>query len=58
MEKEQKGGRTNTHRWSPYYISVTVAFVFGALQAVHDRLDDPFDGIILVTSPVFNSVWR
>jgi len=45
IEKEQKGGRTNTHRWSPYYISVTVAFVFGALQAVHDRLDDPFDGM-------------
>ena len=31
--------------WSPYYIAVLVALVFGALQGVQDKLDDPFDGM-------------
>lgn len=31
--------------WSPYYIAVLVAAVFGALQGVQDKLDDPFDGM-------------
>ena len=33
------------NEWSPYYISVLVAFVFSALQGVQDKLDDPFDGM-------------
>jgi len=32
-------------RWGPYYIAVLVAAVFGALQGVQDKLDDPFDGM-------------
>jgi len=32
-------------QWSPYYIAVLVAAVFGALQGVQDKLDDPFDGM-------------
>ena len=31
--------------WGPYYIAVLVAAVFGALQGVQDKLDDPFDGM-------------
>ncbi|XP_066914505.1 uncharacterized protein [Clytia hemisphaerica] len=31
--------------WGPYYIAVLVATVFGALQGVQDKLDDPFDGM-------------
>ncbi|XP_012562242.1 uncharacterized protein LOC105847310 [Hydra vulgaris] len=38
-------GKTTVNKWSPYYISVLVAFVFSALQGVQDRLDDPFDGM-------------
>ena len=37
------GVNVNTE-WSPYYIAIMVAFVFGALQGVQDKLDDPFDG--------------
>ena len=33
------------NRWSPYFIAVLVAFLFGALQGVQDKLDDPFDGM-------------
>ena len=33
------------NNWSPYYISLMVAFVFGVLQGVQDKLDDPFDGM-------------
>ena len=32
-------------KWGPYYIAVLVAAVFGALQGVQDKLDDPFDGM-------------
>lgn len=38
-------GNKENNNWSPYYISVMVAFVFGALQGVQDKLDDPFDGM-------------
>ena len=38
-------GRQINNIWSPYYISVMVAFVFAALQGVQDKLDDPFDGM-------------
>lgn len=38
-------GETISSIWSPYYISIMVAFVFGALQGVQDKLDDPFDGM-------------
>ena len=38
-------GRKNENEWSPYYISVLVAFVFSALQGVQDKLDNPFDGM-------------
>ena len=31
--------------WGPYVIAVLVAAVFGALQGVQDKLDDPFDGM-------------
>ena len=31
--------------WGPYYIAILVATVFGALQGVQDKLDDPFDGM-------------
>ena len=32
-------------KWGPYYIAILVATVFGALQGVQDKLDDPFDGM-------------
>ncbi|XP_065643649.1 uncharacterized protein LOC136075172 [Hydra vulgaris] len=35
----------DVNNWSPYYISLMVAFVFGVLQGVQDKLDDPFDGM-------------
>ncbi|XP_065673436.1 uncharacterized protein LOC124819278 isoform X2 [Hydra vulgaris] len=38
-------GRKKNNEWSPYYISVLVAFVFSALQGVQDKLDNPFDGM-------------
>eukprot|EP00795_Rhopilema_esculentum_P017164 gene17164-8706_t len=38
-------GRQVNNRWSPYFIAVLVAFLFGALQGVQDKLDDPFDGM-------------
>ena len=38
-------GQKSKNDWSPYYISVLVAFVFSALQGVQDKLDDPFDGM-------------
>jgi len=38
------GGRLKND-WAPYYVSTMVAFVFGALQGVQDKLDDPFDGM-------------
>ena len=33
------------NKWGPYFIAVLVAAVFGALQGVQDKLDDPFDGM-------------
>jgi len=33
------------NKWGPYLIAVLVAAVFGALQGVQDKLDDPFDGM-------------
>ena len=38
-------GQKTKNEWSPYYISVLIAFVFSALQGVQDKLDDPFDGM-------------
>ena len=38
-------GRIVKNSWSPYFIAVLVAFLFGALQGVQDKLDDPFDGM-------------
>lgn len=38
-------GKKSVNEWSPYFISVVVAFVFSALQGVQDKLDDPFDGM-------------
>ena len=38
-------GRQTESSWTPYYISVMVSFLFGSLQSVQDKLDDPFDGI-------------
>ena len=38
-------GYNSNNQWSPYYISVLIAFVFSALQGVQDKLDDPFDGM-------------
>ena len=37
--------KEGTSKWSPYYIAILVAAVFGALQGVQDKLDDPFDGM-------------
>ncbi|XP_066914507.1 uncharacterized protein [Clytia hemisphaerica] len=36
---------SNAGAWGSYYIAVLVAAVFGALQGVQDKLDDPFDGM-------------
>ena len=33
------------NHWGAYFIAVLVAAVFGALQGVQDKLDDPFDGM-------------
>ena len=33
------------NHWGAYFIAVLVAGVFGALQGVQDKLDDPFDGM-------------
>lgn len=38
-------GRLNRNEWTPYYISVVSCFIFAALQGVHDKLDNPFDGM-------------
>ena len=38
-------GKQKKNEWSPYYISILVAFVFSSLQGVHDKLDNPFDGM-------------
>ena len=38
-------GRKNDSVCSPYYISVVSVFIFSALQGVHDKLDNPFDGM-------------
>ncbi|XP_028411303.1 uncharacterized protein LOC114533877 [Dendronephthya gigantea] len=38
-------GRQTKSSWTPYFISVMVSFLFGSLQSVQDKLDDPFDGI-------------
>lgn len=38
-------GNQTESTWAPYYLSVMVSFLFGSLQAVQDKLDDPFDGI-------------
>ena len=38
------GKKINNH-WSPYYIAIMVSFIFGCLQGVQDKLDDPFDGM-------------
>ena len=38
-------GRQTESKWTPYYISIMVSFLFGSLQSVQDKLDDPFDGI-------------
>ena len=37
--------KEGTNAWSPYYIAILVAAVFGALQGVQDKLDNPFDGM-------------
>lgn len=39
------GTKQGASSWCPYYISILVAGVFGALQGVQDKLDDPFDGM-------------
>ena len=33
------------NHWGAYFIAVLVAGVFGSLQGVQDKLDDPFDGM-------------
>ena len=38
------GKHTGNH-WAAYYVAIIVSFVFGTLQGVQDKLDDPFDGI-------------
>ena len=38
-------GKTSNNKWTPYYISVVSVFIFSALQGVHDKLDNPFDGM-------------
>uniref|UniRef100_A0A7M5UK71 Uncharacterized protein n=1 Tax=Clytia hemisphaerica TaxID=252671 RepID=A0A7M5UK71_9CNID len=38
-------GQKLNNDWAPYYTCTMVAFVFGALQGVQDKLDDPFDGM-------------
>eukprot|EP00794_Sanderia_malayensis_P000445 gene445-1086_t len=38
-------GRKVNNNWCPYFIAVLVTFLFGALQGVQDKLDDPFDGM-------------
>ena len=38
-------GKKIDNHWSPYYIAVMASFVFGCLQGVQDKLDDPFDGL-------------
>ena len=37
--------RKTNSEWAAYVIAVLVSFLFGSLQAVQDKLDDPFDGI-------------
>ena len=38
-------GKKIDNSWSPYYIAVMASFIFGCLQGVQDKLDDPFDGM-------------
>ena len=38
-------GKKIDNYWSPYYIAVMASFIFGCLQGVQDKLDDPFDGM-------------
>ena len=38
-------GKKIGNHWSPYYIAVIASFIFGCLQGVQDKLDDPFDGM-------------
>ena len=38
-------GKKIDNHWSPYYIAIMVSFIFGCLQGVQDKLDDPFDGM-------------
>ena len=38
-------GKKIGNYWSPYYIAVMASFIFGCLQGVQDKLDDPFDGM-------------
>ena len=38
-------GQKTKNEWSPYYISVLIAFVFSALQGAQDKLDEPFYGM-------------
>ena len=38
------GEQSNNH-WQSYYLACILPFVFSTLQAVQDKLDDPFDGM-------------
>ena len=38
-------GKKIDNHWSPYYIAIMASFIFGCLQGVQDKLDDPFDGM-------------
>ena len=38
-------GKTSNNKWTPYYISIVSVFIFSTLQGVHDKLDNPFDGM-------------
>lgn len=35
----------SSEKWSPYIFGALTAFVFGSLQSIQDRLDDPFLGV-------------
>lgn len=38
-------GNTQKKEWASYYMSIMTVFIFSTLQGVHDKLDNPFDGM-------------
>ena len=38
-------GNKSENYWTSYFISVVSVFIFSMLQGVHDKLDNPYDGM-------------